>query len=465
VVALEKMGKPTVFLVTKYFEVDAKINAKSAGLPDINLVILPTAAVPPRKEIEELKLQHKVADEIISTFTRRISPSLESEELVEADLKFSGLSYPDVMDNMERYFLQHCWSDGFPLIPPTEEAVNKMLEATELPPNHVVGLIMPAGAKATIKKIAINAVMAGCLPQYMPVVIAAVEALTDPKFDLLGVQCTAGMVSPLLIVSGEKLIEQLNINDSFSTLGPGWRANSTIGRAIRLIMINIGHAWPGKPDMKAIGSPFKYVMCLGENEKGYENAWDPIRVAEGYKYDQPTISVFPAVTWQVEYMPPELASSNKVVELLGKQAKVKYDKEAVNWGMDNLVLLSATAFEPIRKEGRSRVEIQKMIYEVAQLPCFDFFRGKEPAVEVGAVGVPEWLVEKCKTDPDSFAPLLIKPESIKIVVCGAPGPAMVVYVSTWGWGPAHFVTKPVRLPKNWDNLLKKNMGWETPIVK
>ncbi|MFC1971565.1 hypothetical protein ACFLV0_06560, partial [Chloroflexota bacterium] len=333
---------------------------------------------------------------------------------------------------MEKYFLQHGWSDGLPLVPPTEEAVTQMLEGTDLPREHVLVMVEPGGGKASIEKIAVNAVMAGCLPHYMPVIIAALEAITDPKFDLRGVQSTAGMVSPLLIISGQKLIDELNINDSFSTIGPGWRANATIGRAIRLMMINLGQSWPGKNDMKSFGNPFKYVMLMAENETAYMDAWEPVRVAEGFDYDQPTISVMPAVSWQPDLVHSEPPTVNNIVKQICKQAQVKYDRLANNWGCDNLVLISRTAFEAIRKEGLSRVDMQQALYEAMQSPCFDFFSGNEPATEVGANRnpIPEWIVDKCRADPQALVPLVAKPQSIKICAAGGRGPAMISYIGT-----------------------------------
>ncbi len=427
--------------------------------------MLPLAVIPLPKEIEDSKLGEKAADKAIEALTQKPIPMPVTKEAAEGTLIFNGRDYDEVSRNINKYFLQHCWSDGLPLVPPTEEIVNQMLEGTGFPRDHLVGLVEPGGGRATIKKIAINAAMAGCLPQYMPTVIAAVEAIIDPNFDLRGVQCTAGMVSPLLIVSGQKLVKELNINNSFSTIGPGWHANATIGRAIRLIMINIGQAWPGKPDMKAFGSPFKYVMFMAENEGAYVGAWEPLRVAEGFDYNQPTISVMPAVSWQPDYVRPEVATTSNILELIIKQAKVKYDRFAEIWGMDNLVIISPTVFDVFRKEGRSRVDIQKALYELIQLPCSEFFNGKQPSTDVGVKPLPEWLVEKCKANPGALAPLLSSPESIKICLAGAPGPGMITYISTWGFGPAHFVTKPIKLPQNWGDLLAKYTGWETPIIE
>ena len=172
----------------------------------------------------------------------------------------------------------------------------------------------------------------------------------------------------------------------------------------------------------------------------------------------------PAISWQPDHIPSELATVDKTIELISLHGKVKYDRFAANFGLDNLVLLTPTAFDPIRVGGYSRKDVQKALYEAIQLPCAEFFEGKEPSTEAGVqIQIPEWIVEKCKANPQALAPLLMGLESIKIVVTGGPGPAMTAYISTWGWGRAYFVTKPVNLPKHWKGLLEKNHGWETPI--
>lgn len=455
-------------IVARGFEANARFNAQHEGVSDIALAPLPKAGVPLPKVIEETKLGEKIAEEIIEGLTQRLISAPEppdADEAVQETLAFSGESYAEAVEGMEKYFLHHYWADGFPLVPPTAEAVNRMLEGTDLPRDHVVGVVEPEASEATIEKIAVNAVMAGCLPQYMPVLIAAVEAITAPDFDLRGIQCTAGLVGPLLIVSGPKLIEQLNINDSFSTIGPGWRANATIGRAVRLIITNLGRTRPGENDMKSFGTPFKYVMLMAENEAAYLGAWQPLRVAEGFSYDQPTVSVMPAVSWQLEHLHPEDATTAKIVALLTRQAKVKYDSFAVNWGFDNLVIFNPTIFETFAMEGRSRADIQQALYEAIQIPCGEFFDGKEPSDDTGPIKIPAALMAKCKADPKALVHLLARPENVKIIVAGGPGPRMMAYVGTWGFGHSYFVTKPVKPPGGWEGLLQKYGGWETPIVR
>ena len=461
-VHIEKLGKPVAMIVTNCFQTTARYFARSQGLEDLAVVPFAMDYVPPAEEIEKLNLAEKVADEVVSALTRWSPGPPVVEEVPDKVLVYKGASYQEAYENMEKSFLQHGWSDGFPIVPPTEEAVNRMLEGTELTPDHLIAVFPPGMGKATVEKIAVNAVMAGCLPQYMPVILAAVDAIVDPAFDLVGVQSTSGQLAPLLIVSGPKLIEELNINDSFCTLGPGWKANTAIGRALKLIMMNIGHTWPGINDMKAFGNPFRYVTLIGENEAAYSGAWEPLRVTEGYPVDQPTVSIMPAMSWQPDLVLPTPPSVERIIEHITLQAKVKYDRYANNCYYNNLVLISPTAFDAIRREGVTRSELQQALYEAIQLPGSQVFDGRE---RIGLVKFPQWVVDKHKEDPDAPVPILLGPESLKICVTGGPGPDMIAYIGTWGYGPSHFITKPVKLPANWDEILKRNDGWTSPTVK
>ena len=243
-VKIEKLGKPAALVVTRCFKSNARFLARSEGLDDLAVSTLILDYVPPAEEIEKLSIAEKVVEEIVLALTQWSPQPPEIREVPQTDLVFTGMDFTDVQEQMERFFLNHGWSDGLPLVPPTREAVNRMLEGTPLPPDHTIADFPPSRARATVEKIAINAAMAGCLPQHMPVILAAVETIIDPLFDLVGVQCTSGQVAPLFIVSGKQLIDELNINDSFCTVGPGWKANATIGRALKLIMMNLGHTWP-----------------------------------------------------------------------------------------------------------------------------------------------------------------------------------------------------------------------------
>jgi hypothetical protein len=461
-IRIEKLGKPVAFIVTNCFKSNARFLARSEGLEDLAVAPLILDYVPPADEIEKLEIAEKVADEVVRSLTLWSPQPPEIPEVNEANLAFGGKDFLAAQEEMERFFLNHGWSDGLPLAPPTEEAVARMLEGASLPREHVIARFPPSGVNATLEKIAVNAAMAGCLPQHMPVILAAVEAILDPLFDLIGVQCTSGQVAPFFVVSGKKLIDELNINDSFCTVGPGWKANAAIGRALKLIMMNLGQTWPGINDMKAFGSPFRYYSLIGENESAYSGAWEPLRVAEGFPDDQPTISVMPAMSWQPDLVLPTPPSVERILYHISLQAKAKYDRYALNCIYNNLVLISPTAFEAIRREGFSRKKLQEKLYERIQLPGNEVFDGREAP---GFCRLPKWVIEKHQKDPNAPVPLLLNPESLKVCVAGGPGPDMIAYIGTWGYGPSHFVTKPIHVPQNWQALLSKYGGWGSPTIK
>jgi hypothetical protein len=464
-VSLEKMGKPVAFVVTRPFQANARFIARREGLSDISVVTVPVDSLPLAEEIKEWELGEKAADGVIRALTLWEPQPDNGSETADKTLAFRGEGYEAARESMEKYFLRHGWSDGLPLVPPTPYAVSSMLEGADFPADHVIGIVEPGGVRATVKDIAINAVMAGCLPQYMPVLTAAIEAITDPAFNLREVQCTSCNMAPLLIVSGPKLIEDLNINCSFGALGPGWRANTTIGRAVRLIMTNLGHAWPGMNVMKTLGSPFNFSPLIAENEDAFNGAWDPLRVAEGYDFAQATVSVMPAMSWQPDIVQPEPPTVERIVEYIAKQGKVKHDRLVGNWGMDNLVVLCGSTLDCIRREGYSRLDLQKALYDAIQISGSEFLNGRDISDLPAFHRLPEWIREKCKTGADTAVPLLAGPDNIKICVTGGAGPYGISYVSTFGYGPARFVTKPVTLPGNWEQLLAGHAGWQSPTVK
>src|SRR5262249_24111947 len=159
---------------------------------------------------------------------------------------------------------------------------------TDGDPEQVLGMLPPRQGEATVEKLAINAVMAGCLPEYLPVLIAAVEAVADPDFNLDGVQATTHPVAPLIVVNGP-LARRLNINSGYNCFGQGFRANATIGRAMRLVLMNVGGGLPGTGDRSTQGSPSKFSYCIAENEEA--NPWEPLHVERGFPRDVSTVTV------------------------------------------------------------------------------------------------------------------------------------------------------------------------------
>ena len=185
----------------------------------------------------------------------------------------------DDVESIYDYFCEQGWTDGLPIIPPTPERVERVLRSHPGDPAEVMGVIPHLKGEATVERIAIAMVMAGCLPEHLPVVAAAVRATMSPRFNIQAVQSTTNAIAPLLILNGP-VIDRLGFNARENVFGQGTRANATVGRAMRLILVNIGGADPGKLDRATHGHPGKYSYCVAENED--DSPWEPLHVERGF---------------------------------------------------------------------------------------------------------------------------------------------------------------------------------------
>lgn len=180
------------------------------------------------------------------------------------------------------------WTDGLPVVQPTPERVDAMVAVSGRDPDEVIAVLPPVQGEASVRRIAANAVMAGCLPEYLPVVLAAVDAVADEKYGLVHRQITTHAGAALVIVNGP-IAKTLSINSRTGVFGPGWRANATIGRAVHLVLQNIGGAIPGVTDMAQHSHPGKYTFCIAEDEDA--NPWEPLHVERGFASDESVVTV------------------------------------------------------------------------------------------------------------------------------------------------------------------------------
>ena len=181
------------------------------------------------------------------------------------------------------------WTDGLPVVPPTVTRVEEFLRVAQRDPNEILGSLPERRRDITVGKVVANAVMAGCLPEYTPVVIAATEAMLDPRFNLIAPSASQGGSAILVIVNGP-IVDRIKLNSGANIFGPGNRANATIGRAVRLILMNACAAIPGLFDRTVIGHPGKYTFCIAENEHGTH--WNPLHVERGFDREESTVTVF-----------------------------------------------------------------------------------------------------------------------------------------------------------------------------
>ncbi len=224
------------------------------------------------------------------------SLSVDPDRADELRIRFEGgilhsrrLQLAALEDEMELAF-ERGWSDGLPVVPPTEARVLRMLEGTTRDPQEIVAIVPPDLVPVTVEKVAINAVLAGCKPEYLPVVLAAVEAACTDEFNIHGLLCTTYFSGPVVIVNGP-ITKRIGMNSGVNCLGQGNRANSTIGRALQLVVRNIGGGEPGGIDRAALGSPGKLGWCFAEDEDG--SPWESLATERGFAPGTSTVSLFP----------------------------------------------------------------------------------------------------------------------------------------------------------------------------
>jgi hypothetical protein len=199
---------------------------------------------------------------------------------------------PADLDEFNELAMERGWGDGLPLVPPTEDRVERMLDANpSLDPDDLVSIVPPRNGRATVRQLAVNAVMAGCRPEHLPVITTAVRAMAEPEFNLEAVQTTTHPVAPLVVLHGP-VAARLGANSSYGCFGPGNRANATIGRAVRLVLWNIGGGRPNAGDQSGQGAPSKYTFCIAENAA--ESPWPALHVQRGFGADDSAVTVFPA---------------------------------------------------------------------------------------------------------------------------------------------------------------------------
>ncbi len=278
-------------------------------------------------------------------------------------------------DEFEATF-ERGWSDGLPVVPPTEKRVLRMLSGTTRDPQEVVGLCPPNLAPLTVEKVAVNAVMAGCKPEYLPVVLAAVEAALDPAFSMHGVLATTMFVGPVLVVNGP-IRRQIGMNARGNALGQGNRANATIGRALQLVIRNVGGGRPQEVDRATLGNPGKYTYCFAEDEEG--SCWEPLSTDFGIPRGVSAVTVFAGfglqgVVDQKSRDPDSLARS-----MAGSIKAVHNVKLAP--ACDMMLVVCPEHERTFRAAGWSKKRLYDELYRLCEIPAADLIAGAHGIAE------------------------------------------------------------------------------------
>jgi hypothetical protein len=338
------------------------------------------------------------------------------------------------VDDLEIWFDKGV-TDGLPVIPPSRHRVERMLAATTRDRRELVGEVPPNYGRATVEKVAINAVMAGCRPEYLPVVLAAVEAATDPAFNLHGVSTSTHFSGPLIVVHGP-IRSRIGLNCSFGVFGPGHRANATIGRALRLVMINVGGVKPGETSMSTFGHPGRYTYCIGEFEEA--SPWPPYHAERGLALTDSAVTVFAGEA-------PHGVSDHSSRTARSLAGSLGWSMVGI-WNAKHFPLYSHTMLvvgpehaRTFADDGWSKADLKRHLFETIRVP----YRQLQPDDDNGE-GTNLRFVKDRVPAPDEMIPKFPSPEELHVIVAG--GTAGRFSMAIPGWLGTRNGSRPITVP-------------------
>ncbi len=366
--------------------------------------------------------------------SKSVQPGISEELAVRfggAKLKARRIELAPLEDEIEACF-ERGWTDGLPVVPPTAARVLRMLTGTSRAPDELVGIIPPNNVECTVEKVAINAVMAGCKPEYLPVVLAAIEAACLEEFCMQGVLATTYFSGPVIIVNGP-IARAIGMNSGLNALGQGNRANATIGRAVQLVIRNIGGGEPGGIDRATLGNPGKYTFCFAERE--YDTPWESLAVQRGFAPNVSTVTLFAgdgvqSVMDQLSRTPESLARS-----LAASLRSVAHTKLTL---ADTLLVISPEHSRVFEEAGWPKQRLYQELMALLQIPSGDMVRG--------AHGIAEGIPNERITDRALISKF--RPGGLHLVRAGGNAGLFSAIIGGWAAsGPrgSQPVTKEIRL--------------------
>lgn len=316
------------------------------------------------------------------------------------------------MDEFE-FFFEKEWSDGLPVIPPTESRLAAMLAATRRDPDEVIGTVPPLLSKATVRAIAAHAVMAGCKPSYLPLVIAVMDAVLDARFNLTLLQATTSAGAPFVLANGPHA-RDIGLSGGMGCFGPGHRANATIGRALRLMMMNLGGGLPGITALSGFGGPWRYTYCIAENEA--ESPWPSYAASKGFGAEDNVVTVIPlegpVLVWDDASETPERLVV-AITDMMSAIGGGNIYRQA-----DMAVVLSPQHAEVFAKAGLTRADVHALLMKHAGRRLGEIRRG---GIWRGPAGAARWPFEIDLADDDAFVPAIGDPGDLHLIVAGGSG--------------------------------------------
>ena len=363
--------------------------------------------------------------------SRHLEPDRGSENLsvpgvdlyTERGMRASRIELEDDVDPYE-FCYEAGFADPLPVIPPTAERVDRMLAAIELPPDQIIARVPPNYGMVTVEKIAANAVMAGCQPQMMRVLIPVIRALCDERFNIHGVQATTHFAAPLMIINGP-IRRELQFASGSNVFSNVARANSTLGRAVQLILTNIGGARPGELDMSTLGNPGKFSYCIAENEEA--NPWSPLHTEFGLDRDRSAVTLFAGE-------PPHGVSEHNaregrtILKAISRALATVFSYRFC-FGWEAIVILCPEHVKTLNRTGFNKETIREFLFENTGIPV------KEYESDGGEGTQFTQLYQRVTINGEECYRKFARPEQIRIVVAGGGAGKFSAVIGSWATGP------------------------------
>lgn len=394
-------------------------------------------------------------DKIVDGLTKW-EPKMKGKVVVTPPkIVVTGEDYEDAIGNMNNLFLRNLWGDGLPILPPTRERVNWLLTGTDLPPDTLVGggKILPRGGITSVEMLAVNLAMAGGRPEYLPVLIAAVEAITDPLLAHEAMNTTSASCAPVVIVNGP-VVKQIRLNWGYGCLAPSseFPAGASIGRAIRFLLMNLGGAIPGKGTMSLFGGPGRYTgLVFAEDEDGLPPDWEPLNVERGFRRGSNTLTAH-VVDLYGEFWEGAAVTEEETVSNLKSFAKAMAGTPHFPYwhqfrypaGAPGYLLIGRSTAQGLSKLGWTKEKVKAFLWEHSKIPESEDLR---LILEKHVL-----IRDLAKEDVRYPMPIARIPENIKIVVAGGAQSGHSYWLRVGQYGVS--TGAEIKLPANWDQLIK-----------
>lgn len=458
--AAEEAGIPTVSLTCEGFITQAATTAGGLGMPT-----LPVALVPGHVDVQTVEeLRRNLADVTVDAVIKGLTVApKEATDVVEpgpADVVFEGTA-----DEVNHFFYANGWSDGLPIVPPTEERVDQFLQFAGRPPDEELGVLLPDRRSATVRTVAVNGVMAGCHPEYMPVLIALVEAMADPRYGVEHSGNTPG--SDTLIIVNGPIVKDLGLNYQQGALRDGFHANTTIGRFWRLYLRNVAGFLPHQTDKATFGNTWR--VALAENDDVLRRiGWTTIAEDQGVASSESAVTISRFTGGGVlasvfgsrpDQMIPYLADG--LVRHVGWE--VIFTVGISTGAQKPLLILTPILAETLARAGLTKRDVQERLFQHARIPARTFERligewtnlapGRPTLVDLVERGRAPAVFAESK-EPDRLVPIVARAEDIMIAVSGDPLRTNA-YVFAHNGILGYPTTRMVRLPAGWSRQLRE----------